>query len=437
MVIRHGTARNSRAKMDRMSIPNPILLIEDNDILAEIVQFKITEQYDVEIHHARSHAEAKQLLTQHRSNYLVALCDLVLPDAPNGEVLKLVAKANVRSIALTGLTEKSHFQDEFKGKLVDYVAKDTPNAINYTVNLIGRLYKNRSMKALVVDDSQTGLSILSNYLTLLNFNVYTAKDGVEAIDVLKQETDTRLMIADYEMPRMDGIQLVIETRKLINKNKLAIIGVSSTGRADIGAMFIKNGANDFLSKPYTLEELICRINMNMDALDNIDYIFELANKDGLTGLFNRRYFFGEVEKIDETWVTAGSEFSCAMIDIDHFKRINDTHGHDCGDQVLRVFAKTLTEYFSTELVARLGGEEFAVICAPENKLEFTSQLENFRKYIEANPIGWEGNIITVTVSIGLCTAPSMPAEAMLKHADNNLYKAKEGGRNQIIALSPT
>ncbi|WP_100642943.1 diguanylate cyclase [Alteromonas facilis] len=433
MVIRHGASRSSEIKNDRMKIPHPILLIEDADILAEILQYRIVEKWDVEVHLARNLAEAKQLLTEHRTKYLVALCDLVLPDAPNGEVLKLVAKAGVRAIALTGISDKEQFLAQFKRKLVDYVVKDTPNAINYSVNLIGRLYKNSSMKALVVDDSQTGLSILRDYLKLLNFNVHTAKDGVEAIDILKQEPDIRLMITDYEMPRMDGIQLVIETRKLIDKNTLAIIGVSSTGRTDIGAMFIKNGANDFLSKPYTLEELICRINMNMDALENIDYIFELANKDALTGLFNRRYFFGEVEKIDQSWVAERSEISCAMVDIDHFKRINDTYGHDCGDHVLKEFAKMLTTHFKSHLIARLGGEEFAVVCPPDLNKQFLEQAQLFREHIECMHIEWDGEVINVTASIGVFAAASIPTESMLKEADKNLYKAKSSGRNRVIS----
>lgn len=426
--------RKTSQSIDRVKtkISSPILLIEDSDILSDIVSYRLLEKLDVEIHVAKTYAEAKQLLKLHRRKYLVAICDLGLPDAKDGESLQLVAKAGVKAIALTGMSDKSHWQNLSKDLLVDFVVKDTPNAINYTVDLVGRLFKNQFIKALVVEDSTSELRILENVLLLLNFQVNVAQDGLEAIEILKRDKDIRLMITDYEMPRMNGIELVNKARGIIDKNALAIIGISASGKNDIGTMFIKNGANDFLNKPYSLDELVCRVNMNMAALENIDYIFELANRDALTSLFNRRYFFSNIVQLQNLNRESGQEIACAMIDIDYFKSVNDTYGHDCGDEVLRIFSRLLCEHFDTELCARLGGEEFAIVFSGIAHEQLFEKLESFRKEVSSTKIEWEDDSISFTVSIGVCAKVNMDYEEMLNLADKYLYEAKTQGRNQVV-----
>lgn len=406
-------------------------MVEDQKSSSDILCHKLLQHWDVEIHLASSYTEAKDCLKLYRHDYLVAVCDLNLPDAADGAILDLMDKAEVRSIALTASSSRDAKVSQSRTHMVDFVHKASVNAYDYTVGLIGRLFKNQFFKVLVVEDSKTALMILEERLKLLNFDVYCAEDGKQGIELLEHHPDIRLAISDYEMPHMDGFEFTVNARKRWSKDQLAIIGLSASGLSDLGAMFIKNGANDFLFKPYSFEELTCRINTNIEALEHLDHIHELANKDSLTKLFNRRYFFSSGHKIYEDSKSNGVPLTLVMLDIDFFKQVNDTYGHDGGDIVLLSFAKQLKAHFKDHLVSRLGGEEFAIIIKglPDNAAY--QLLETFRERVEGNIIEWQNHNIQVTVSIGANADYCHDLDAMLKCADENVYKAKEGGRNCV------
>lgn len=410
----------------------PVLLIDSDNSSTEKLCQKLQDNWSVDIHCAASYEEAKECLKKYRHQYLVAICELRFPDAIEYEILNLLEKAGVKCVALTSIADKKYSEILSKPNLIDLVTKDTSNAFNYVAGLVGRLYKNKYYKVLIVEDSATASIILEEMLNLLNFQVLMAKNGREAMDILQENPDIRLAITDYEMPEMNGFQFTVTARKTLGKEQLAIIGLSASGQSDLGSMFIKNGANDFLFKPYSFAELLCRINTNIEALEHLDFIYELANKDSLTKLFNRRYFFGSGnQKYDENSAT-NADFTVAMFDIDFFKKVNDTYGHDGGDAVLIHFANLMKEHFAAHLIGRLGGEEFAIIMENLSESEVTNLLESFREKVEASHIDWNDQQIKITVSSGAMSKYNGSLDTMLKKADENLYLAKKVGRNTVI-----
>lgn len=410
----------------------PVLLVQSDAYSSDEFSRLLQGVWNVDIHCANTLAQAKELLKKHRQDYLVAVCDLKLSDGSADEVLNLMEKASVKCIALTNATDKKYADILSKPNLIDYITKETANAFNYAVGLVGRIYKNQFYKVLVVEDSLTAAIILEEMLNLLNFQVYTARNGVEALDTLAHHPDIRLAITDFEMPQMNGFEFTVRARETWTKDKLAIIGLSASGQSDLGSMFIKNGANDFLFKPYSFEELLCRINTNIEAIEHLDYIYELANKDALTKLFNRRFFFSSGNQKYTDGEAANSALTVVMFDIDFFKKVNDTWGHDGGDAVLIHFASVMQEHFHQHLFARLGGEEFAVIVEGLDKPQVEALLEGFRQKIENSVIPWAGKEIRITTSTGATARYNGSLDAMLKTADENLYAAKEGGRNRVV-----
>jgi diguanylate cyclase (GGDEF)-like protein len=168
-------------------------------------------------------------------------------------------------------------------------------------------------------------------------------------------------------------------------------------------------------------------------LENIATIRLQANSDYLTKLPNRRYFFEEANKSLKHLQKQTENSSLAMIDIDHFKSINDTYGHDAGDEVLKGLSVFFAKHFKKQLVARLGGEEFAVYFADTPESEAIPLLEKFRQFIEVNSPKVSAEKIKFTISIGYARGPVYKIDELLKQADINLYKAKESGRNKVIA----
>lgn len=237
------------------------------------------------------------------------------------------------------------------------------------------------------------------------------------------------------MPEMNGFDLTLDLRKHHLKEQLAVIGLSATGNNELGAQFIKNGANDFLTKPVSYEELLCRINQNIDMLVYMEALRNAAHRDFLTNLYNRRYFFNEGKDLYNTSVLENKPVAVAMLDIDLFKQVNDNYGHEVGDDLLVYFSYELSKQFNDHIVARIGGEEFVVLFT-DTELELASDLMNkFRQKIADTPLEFDEHTINVSVSIGIHHLPEDNLDAMLKIADENLYVAKENGRNRVITSS--
>ncbi len=408
-----------------------VLLIEDQRSLSQMAAAMLKERWNCEVHIATSMSEARVALSSNTSFFL-AVSDLHLPDAAHGEIIDVLHEARLPTIAITGHFDKELRALTLKKGVLDYVIKDSLNAFEYLTELVGRLYKNQFIQVLAVDDSATSRAYLKHMLGTQFFQVLTAGSGLEALKIIESNPGIRIILTDYNMPEMDGFKLVSEIRKSHGKDRIAIIGLSASDDSDLSARFLKIGANDFLSKPFSFEELTWRVNQNIEMLEHIDIIRDVANRDFLTGLFNRRYFFENGAGLFVKTYAEKKQLVVAMMDIDHFKRINDTYGHDCGDTVLKDMAGLLSAHFKTYLVARLGGEEFAVLAEGDSFADISDHFEAFHQSVAKTPSHCDAKTISYTISIGLCPTRLDSLDAMLKQADNNLYLAKQGGRNQII-----
>ena len=214
---------------------------------------------------------------------------------------------------------------------------------------------------------------------------------------------------------------------------MAIIGMSAHGNPLLSAQFLKRGANDFINKPYFEEELVWRVNQNVEMLAHLERLRDAAIKDAMTGLFNRRYFFETGAKLFANALRKNLDICIAMIDIDHFKDVNDTYGHACGDLVIKEVTKTLQENFrESDLVARIGGEEFIVMTSNMQLEHCSEHFEQIRQKIEDAFIEAGPEMIQVTASIGVTTNLTETLDEMVREADGLLYQAKDSGRNCVI-----
>ena len=302
---------------------------------------------------------------------------------------------------------------------------------------VSRLVADCNRPLLVVDDSRSMRAALDQFLSERGHRVLQACDGVQALEILEAHPEIRLVITDNEMPGMDGFTLVKEIRRRFSKDDLAVIGISALdSTARISVRFINNGANDFLHKPFQREELYCRVEHNLEMLRRIDVIRDLSYRDALTRLHNRRYFFENAEPFIEAVSKAGGGYCVAMLDIDHFKRVNDTYGHDAGDEVIKSVAAHIMAHFAKDAItSRFGGEEFCVLFEAGPDADAGDRLEALRRAIGQSVIPVEDEDIRVTVSTGYCCEPE-PLQTMLKLADNRLYTAKESGRDRVVGPRP-
>ncbi|MGE4418274.1 MAG: diguanylate cyclase [Sulfurimonas sp.] len=409
-----------------------ILVVEDNKTLAKLIAKKISVELDFEVDIAYSLQEAKLFLKRYK--YFLNLLDLNLPDAPNGEIVDYALKLENRVIVLSGNIDKDFRKAILKKNIIDYVNKSGVNDVNYIIQTIKRVEKNNNHTVLVIDDSMVFRKQMQSMLENMFFRVIAVAHGEEALGILNTNPNISLVLTDYHMPVMNGLELTQEIRKTYTKTDLAIIVISSDKDEDTTALFLKNGANDYIKKPFSKEEFSCRINNSIEALENIQEITNHTNRDFLTGLYNRRYFFTNASKYFEDAISNSEPFAIAMIDIDHFKKINDTYGHDTGDKAIINLADILRSSVSSDdIVARFNGEEFCVLLKNVSTQKALEILEKIKENVGSHVTLSEKNEeIRFSVSMGVTTTHDEDLNASVNEADMMLYNAKQNGRNQIV-----
>lgn len=420
--------------MSPAPLPQRVLIVENSRSYGGMLAEAIEGGLHLPVALARTLAEAEAALAAHPDLFLV-LSGLVLPDAGPDAIVERLAASGLPLVLVSGTYDEGLRERMLGRGVVDYVIKSTPGHLDYLRWIVQRLDRNRRIAALVVDDSPSARLMVAELLSSYGFRVLLAGSGEQALAAIEQDPGIRLVITDHEMPGMSGVELTARLRGALSRDRLAIIGVSGASKGDLVARFLKNGANDFLHKPFSREEFFCRVSQNVDNLDLIGTLQDLATKDFLTGLPNRRHFFEMAGKRLETLRNEGRGLAVATLDIDHFKKINDTFGHDGGDIALKAVARALAEHARPgDLYARFGGEEFVLLAPGLDAEAAWSYFEGLRARIEGVAIDLpDGQRIGATTSIGVCVSPAAGEElhALLGESDRMLYMAKAGGRNRV------
>jgi len=410
-----------------------LLLVEDMKFFNSLVEKHVKRNLDIDVVSCTNYAEAVKVLKDGFNDYFLAILDLNLPDAPDGQIVDLVIGYGIPSVVFSAQFSEDTRDQILSKNVIDYVVKQNPSSLDYLVSLISRLYFNANIKVLVVDDSTTARKYVMDLMIRYQFQVLEAEDGMEALKVLKENPDIRLVITDYNMPEMDGFELTRAIRRTYPKHKIGIIGLSTTGSNVLSAQFIKNGANDFLNKPFLREEFFCRVSQNVELIEYMDNLKSAATHDFLTGLHNKRF----LNDIGSNYVARALRedlpLAVAFMDIDHFASINDSYGHSAGDEILIQLGELLNDRCRrSDVLARTGGGELCVIAnnlSAQNSLEFLDQL---RAMVAKHDFKTKDDVLKLTVSIGACDTLHEDFQNMMTKATQALRMAKEGGRNRTV-----
>ncbi|WP_029058460.1 diguanylate cyclase domain-containing protein [Stappia stellulata] len=413
-----------------------VLLVEDTPFFERVIKRQLSTSAGLDVISVPTRADAERVIADPAITLDVALVDLTLPDAPDGEIVDVTMAACLPTIVFSGRFDE-RLRDTLLAKgVVDYILKDNASSLAYVTTLVQRVYANRRIDALVVDDSRVDLEIVARRLRLYQLNVHTAVDHTAALALIDTLPNLRLVVLDYLMPSTDGFDLLRNLRARYGMHELAVIGLSGQAGPEIIARFLKSGANDFLPKSCTPEEFMLRISQNLDTLDRIQALADMAHRDALTGLSNRRHLFSQGRGIFDAARHRGAGARVASIDIDRFKSVNDTHGHEAGDALIKAFGRALADCCPPQAFpARLGGDEFCVILpdlAPDACARFLDDLRLRMRALTSSD-GSLCRIGTVTLSIGLDDGGAETLEDALHAADIQLYAAKSAGRDRVVA----
>ncbi len=410
-----------------------LLIVDDDKLILSIFSEKFSENENLELLIATSYKGGVEHIVKNKNNIHAAIIDLNLPDAEDGEMANYTLSKKIPTVILTGKYNKSIKNTLLKYDTLDFITKDCKRSILNSIFTIKRILNNYDTNVLVVDDSKLQRNILKNILKAMYLNVFTAKNGKEALMIIENsKIDFSLVITDYNMPFIDGMELIAQLREDYNKDQLGIIALSSNNMPELSSEFIKIGANDYINKPYTKIEVITRVNSILDLLDLFKENREMAFKDFLTNSFNRRYFFTSGQTIFNKVKRKKENIAIAMIDIDNFKSINDNYGHDVGDISLKTTAKILKSSLrKSDLIARFGGEEFCIMLENISYENCVKLLKKLKTTFEENSIEYNNIELNFTISIGLYYGKATKLTDLIKFADKALITAKNNGKNQM------
>jgi diguanylate cyclase (GGDEF)-like protein len=309
-------------------------------------------------------------------------------------------------------------------------------------------------RVLLVEDDPIIRAPLARILREAHYEVIEATDGAEALRMTEGHPP-QIVISDWSMPNLDGIALCRELRRRQSSDPLHFIMLTVHSDKLRLVEAFEAGVDDFLSKPFDERELLVRVRAGVRAVSTQEELKKrsegslklnaqlsllnnrlerLTMTDELTGLFNRRH---AMTRLEEQWALSdryGQPVTIAMVDIDLFKHVNDTHGHEAGDNALKAVAAVLKERArATDVVCRFGGEEFLIVFPAQSPAQALSYAERCRSLIASNPLSGINGLMTLTVSIGIATraAEMTSSSELVRAADAALYAAKSAGRNSV------
>lgn len=398
------------------------------------LRFRLETELGVSVTHCGDMDSLKAVVEDSREPFALAIVDLNLPGSPDCEALDFLISRSIPPFVFTAFGQPMRESALAKGAL-DCVMKDSPSALQQVIVGVDRILASERTKVLLVSPEPGSMALEEALLSRQRFHLQMADGAERALDLLDETRDIDIVLLDLDHPGWDGVLLLGEIRRHCTPMGVRIVGISSQGRDATGARFLKAGGDEFILRPHCHDDFTARM-LHLAALHKQFLALNLlASRDYLTDVYNRRYFFEAGHRIVSQAMRRGAMASIAIVDIDHFKRLNDTYGHEVGDAVLKAVSSRLKKRLAgTCLLARLGGEEFGMIFDGLSVPETVTLCETLREELAATPIEADGEPLTITVSIGVAAIEGDEVfDNYLNAADQFLYMAKHAGRNCVFS----
>jgi diguanylate cyclase (GGDEF)-like protein len=412
-----------------------VLLVEDTRFYSIAIRDRLETLFGIKVTHCATFAALTRELESTEVDYALAILDLCQPDAPDGEALDYVISHNIAAIVFSGISSDAKREQVLSKNVADYVAKSSVHSIDDLAAAVDRRLSVAKAELLIVDPD-VEQSVLPAILVEAHFSPARAANEQEALATLDAFRNIELVLIRADIAARRGHSFLELLQHRYGEETIRVIGYSAVVGSDDVARFLDAGGDDFFHLPISSEDLAGRLRHTITLHKQIQMLQRMASRDYLTDLLNRRYFFDRGPKIVDMCLRQSQPVSMALMDIDHFKKLNDTYGHEIGDVVLKAVAKKLSLLVGEKkhLIARLGGEEFGILFAGLDIQAAFEYCDHIRSEISKVRIVVDDEDISVTISMGLANiSGSETFDNYLNAADQYLYLAKHSGRNRVFS----
>lgn len=453
-----------------------VLVVDDVPPNVKLLEAKLTSEY-FDVLTAFNGQDALEIISREHPD--IVLLDVMMPDMDGFEVCKRIkADPKTSHIPVVMVTALDGPADRVKGLQAgadDFLTKPVQDTALFarvrslvrlkvtmdemrnrrdTGTMLGLEDDNASGdeddelpvfgSILVVDESESVVERIA--ATLSDLGEVTSLIGDEDVADKARERNHDLIIVSLTMRATDGLRVCSKIRSFDETRNVPILVMVDEGNTKLLVRAMEMGVNDYIVRPVNKMEFIARVKTQLKRkrfadklLENFHLSMQMATTDAVTGLYNRHYLTSHIDNRLKSTQPLGRELSVLMLDIDHFKKVNDTHGHAAGDIVLKEFASRIGRNIrGVDLAARYGGEEF-VVMMPETSSDLAATIGGrLKDEIASNPfdIGDAGEPINVTVSIGVATSrDGQTPNQLIEEADKALYEAKFSGRNRVVVAA--
>ncbi len=346
----------------------------------------------------------------------------------------------VPTILISGKLPLQSRQFLLAQKLLDTVTDYSHHNCRYIISLLNRVKLLKEIKVLICEGEKLTQTMIARNLNTMGVDVIQASSLSEVRKLMKKHHDIRLVMVSAHLGKSHGLEVVEDLRKKYNKLDLPIVALmDETDEEELEIEFLRHGATDAIVKristPLSMEQFRSKVMQNLRQVISFYEMSRMAERDSLTGSYNRRHFFEAGEALFAHYQRGNIFLAVAMLDIDNFKHVNDTYGHPAGDMAIISLARQLDKAVrKTDLVARFGGEEFCVILSGTNAENAVTVMDRIRESISQEVHTCEnGETFSITVSGGVTIHQGDSLEEMVKTSDKLLYNAKADGKNKVLS----
>lgn len=418
-----------------------IFIADPSKVSRFVLEYYLSDKYNILM--AESIAEARRMLSLAIPSLVLVAHEL--KDGLGYELCRYVNERfkNVPVVILSSEDDKERRRIALESGAIDYLVrtKIDDTIVSYVDELVEliEISNVRGSIACTLINHKEDEVIINNVLNSLGMHVYNCKieDDLD-MELLSKNPD--IIIIDLDIGKNEGLELIKKIRKIGSMKKVPILIITDSRENTVLRSLMLFGANDYTLRPLSTESIMLRVTSNIrtkklyDYLDRINNeLYQMATTDPMTGLYNRRYILEQLNILNYNFERYGTAFSVILMDLDKFKSINDTYGHDCGDKVIIDFANRVkSSVRKTDFVGRFGGEELIVVLQNIDEENLYKITKKILYSIRNSSVTYNNFVISYTTSIGVkyCNSYYPTIDEYIKRADHLLYLAKENGRNR-------